>query len=57
VIPGFAIVWQGQTTTGFLTKQGTWSLDAANVHVFATWAAAKSRSRAFKGSDVVEAWT
>ncbi len=50
--PGFAIVYQ----ISYLTKQGTWSKDARDAHVFATWAIAKSRSRAFRGADIVEAW-
>lgn len=53
---GFAIIWQGQTTTGFLSKAGVWSLDPGNAQVFATWAQAKVRARSFKGAEVVEAW-
>jgi len=56
--PGYAIVWIPDTSpeTRYLSKTSTWTLDACDAQVFATWAIAKSRSRAFKGSDVVEAW-
>ena len=57
--PGYAIVWTSNDTpprTHYLSKQSTWSLEANDAQVFETWAIAKSRSRAFKGSDVVEAW-
>ncbi len=54
--PGYVIVWQGQTMHGFLTRHGTWSPDACDAHVYATWGMAKAKSRAFKGANVVEAW-
>lgn len=54
--PGYAVIWRGQTMTGFLTKQGTWSPDACDAQVWATWAMAKTKSRAFKGAEVAEAW-
>lgn len=41
---------------GFLTAHGTWSPDACEAKVFATWAMAKTRAKAFKGATVVEAW-
>ncbi len=56
MIPGFVVIWQGKITTGYLTKDLKWSLDPVNAHVYATWASAKTRSRSFKGADVVEAW-
>ncbi len=55
--PGFAIVWHGQVTLGYLTETSQWSIDPRAAHVFPTWATAKKRARAFKGAEVVEAWT
>ena len=40
----------------YLNKRGAWSVEPSDAHVFETWAIAKSRSRAFKGSEVTEAW-
>ncbi len=56
MISGFAIIWQGKITIGYLTKSLEWSFDPDKVHVYATWAQAKTRSRSFKGAEVVEAW-
>ncbi len=55
---GFVIIWYGPALPGpsYLSKNSEWSKDAAEAHVFPTWAAAKTRARAFRGSDVVEAW-
>ncbi len=56
--PGFTIIWYGPALPGasYLTKDSQWTKNAGDAHVFATWSAAKKRSRAFKGVDVVEAW-
>ncbi len=55
MIPGFVVIWAGQRVV-YLTKHATWSPDASDAHVYATWAMAKVKARNFKGSDVVEAW-
>ena len=53
--PGYAIVWR-QAKIFYLSKRSEWSLNPDDAQVFATLAIAKSRSRAFRGAVVVEAW-
>lgn len=54
--PGWAVVWQGETTTTFLAEGDAWSLDPDEAFFFKSWFAAQFAVGVRRGCQIVRCW-